>query len=100
MVYSKAEVNGRADEMSRLLVAVETGAPVAQENYEKYIQDAAAATRESMKVSFSLKSFYGHAHLNEIGFQHIRECNMWGLTIYRDLSRIQQPQTFIIGRCV
>jgi hypothetical protein len=57
MVYSKAEVYGRADEMSRLLAAVETGAPGAQENYEKYTQDAAAATREAMKVCFSLNHF-------------------------------------------
>ena len=54
MIFSKAEVYRRADEMSRLLAAVETSAPGAQENYEKYTQDAAAATRESMKVRFFL----------------------------------------------
>lgn len=37
MVYSKPEVDRRADEMSHLLAAVETDAPGAQKNYEKYI---------------------------------------------------------------
>lgn len=54
VIYSKPEVDRRADEMSRLLAAVETDAPGAQKNYEKYIQDAAADTRESMKVRFAL----------------------------------------------
>jgi hypothetical protein len=53
MIYSKPEVDRRVDEMSRLLAAVEIDAPGAQINYEKYIQDAAAATRESMKVRFA-----------------------------------------------
>ena len=50
MIYSKPEVDMRADEMSRLLAAVETNVPDAQDNYEKYKQDAATATRESMNV--------------------------------------------------
>lgn len=101
-IYSKAEVDMRADEMSRLLSAVETNAPGAEENYEKYKQDAATATRESMKVRRSLNHLMSCSlECKLFGFQHIRECNMWCLTIHRDLSRMfQQSRTFIVGRCV